>query len=153
MPRVGPGKEFVYGWVVLDGNGRLPLPPPVLADYGFSPGEPLVLLGGGAGPSGVSVCRLECLRSSALGIILERYPELLGEAGPVLVEGRSRYYGRLPCGPDQALLLTPAHLEAFGIPPSSRLAVLRESEIAVAFRCTGPLVSAAERIGELPVWE
>jgi len=153
MPKIGQAGEFVYGWVVVDSAGKIPVPDGVRGDYGFSPGEVPVLLGGGSGWRGIRVCRLDDLRESAMGVILERYPQLVDEKDMAVVVGRSRYYGRAPLLEGEGIALNSRQQEAFEVSPGDRLLVVRVSEVMIAFLLDGPLVEIARGHPELPVWD
>ncbi|HOO76839.1 MAG TPA: hypothetical protein PLI51_06520 [bacterium] len=154
MPKLGTGREFAYGWTVLDERGRLRIPPDACREYGILPGDPLVVLGGNEG-EGFGVARLETLKRSPMRVILDRYPELAApEVGAeTMVEGRSRYYLRLPAGEEGTVSLSSARMEVLGIGPGTRFLALRGNEVMISFVGGGELFETARDREDLPSWE
>lgn len=146
--------KFIYGWTRVGGDGRVRVPEPALKEYRLQPDSDLVLLQGGKTEGGFSLVSVEKLKSSALGVILERYSQLeKAPAGePVVVQGRSKIYARVHLADDGTLQLPPDALKAFRIKTGERLLVVRESEIAVALMAAGSCVEAACALSDIKEW-
>jgi hypothetical protein len=155
MPKLTEGGKYVFGWLVIDPSGEIPLPEEAIQEYGIAGEQDLILIQGSGSGGGFGVSRKEALKNSALGVILERYRELeespAGEA--VVVEGRSKLYARAHLGGDNRLRLSPEIREAFGVKPGARLLAVRGSGIALALVATGPIFREAQKHSELPLWE
>ena len=154
MPKLVKGGKYVFGWVVVGDNGEIPIPGEAAAEYGMNSPEDLIAIEGSQTSGGFGVSRKDTLCRSPLGVILERYGELeTGREGePILVEGRSKIYARVPLDRNGRILFTAGILRAYGIKPGDKILALRGSSLALAFAVRGPIVEEAADHPELEVF-
>jgi hypothetical protein len=131
MPQLRKGGKWVFGWCIVGSTGEIQIPPEAFSEYGFQPGESVIILRGSWRSGGFSIGRQEILAESAplprrsLGqgvISCERRiavpPEINVQPGDCLLAVRGSRYAVLfiSGGPicDEALLHP--EIERFAIP-------------------------------------
>ena len=77
MPRLAKGGKWVFGWVLVSGDGWLRIPPDAGSEYGLCPGETVYLLRGSETSGGVAISS-ERLWPAAFGDHAES-PRVLGQ--------------------------------------------------------------------------
>ena len=155
MPKLSKGGKYVYGWAIISADGEIPLPPEGAGEYDLDGPRDLIVIEGSGASGGFGVSRKDRLAESPLNVILERYDELAGtpEGEPVLVEGRSKIYARVPLNGEGRLQFTREILSAFGLRTGDKLLALRGSNIALSFAASGPIIDEASAHPELEVVE
>jgi bifunctional DNA-binding transcriptional regulator/antitoxin component of YhaV-PrlF toxin-antitoxin module len=129
MPQITKGGKWVFGWVVVGQNRQIVIPPEAYAEYGFRPGEAVILLRGSRRSGGFSVCRRAKLETSQTHLLQRAFGQ--GEIG----EG-----GRIE-----------APLES-GVRPGDRLLAVRGSGFAVIFISRGPIIQRALTYDEIKTY-
>jgi hypothetical protein len=134
MPRLAKGGKWVYSWVVISAERKMPIPPEAWQEYGFQAGSQVVLLRGSR-------------RSGGFGIST---PERIADAGwqrPSIgqLEMGTRVLGQARLERDGSVTLPPA-IEA---EPGDRLLAVRGSRLALGLVARGPIYEEATRHPEL----
>jgi hypothetical protein len=128
MPRLARGGKWVYGWVVIGAERRMPIPPEAWQEYGFRAGNQVLFLRGSR-------------RSGGFGVGM---PEQIAAAFGQLDTG-TRVLGSARLDRDGSVTL-PLMIEA---EPGDRLLVVRGSRLALGFIARGPIYEQAAKHPEL----
>ena len=126
MPRLAKGGKWVYGWVIVDPESGLPIPPAAWCKFGFQAGDEALLLAGSRTSGGFSVANAASLPAPLATRVLGRarfdregWAALPAEA-PVrpgdrllAVLGSGYALGFLARGPIYQLALSHAGIEVF----------------------------------------
>ena len=133
MPRLVKGGKWVYGWVVISAERKMPIPPEAWPEYGFRAGDQVLFLRGSR-------------RSGGFGITTpERIADACGQLeSDALIRG-TRVLGQARLDRDGSVTLPPA-IEAG---PGDRLLAVRGSRLALGFVAQGPIYEEAARHPEL----
>jgi hypothetical protein len=134
MPRLAKGGKWVYGWVIISAERKMPIPPEAWREYGFHAGDQVLLLRGSR-------------RSGGFGI---GTPERIAGAGwqrPSIgqLEMGTRVLGQARLDRDGSVALPPA-IEA---KPGDRLLAVQGSRLALDFIARGTIYEEAARHPEL----
>lgn len=128
MPQLVKGGKWVFGWVIVGGQGELTIPPEAWGEYGFQPGEEAAFVPGSRSSGGFGLST----------------PRLLAQmAGPMRVRILAR--GRI--GERGQIVVPPVA----GIRPGARLLAVRSSGRALGFVARGPIYDEALQHAELEV--
>jgi hypothetical protein len=128
MPRLVKGGKWVYGWVVISAERKMPIPPEAWQEYSFHADNQVLFLRGSR-------------RSGGFGIST---PERIADAFGQLGEG-TRALGQARLNRDGSVTLPPG-IEA---KPGDRLLAVRGSRLALGFVARGPIYEEAARHPEL----
>lgn len=131
MPQLVKGGKWAYGWVVVDPERGLEVPPQAWQEYGFQVGERAIFLPGSRRSGGFGVSTLRLLETSFGGDLAEQ--RALGETSIA----RS---GRIALPPQVDLQ------------PGDRLLAVRGSGLALGFVRHGPIYEEAQKHPELDVF-
>ena len=128
MPQLVKGGKWVFGWVIVGGQGELTIPPEARDEYGFQPGGEAAFLPGSRSSGGFGLST----------------PRLLAQmAGPlrvrILARGRMGEHGQIVVPP------------ALGMRLGARLLAVRGSGRALGFVARGPIYDEALLHPELEV--
>jgi hypothetical protein len=120
MPQLLKGAKWVYGWVVVGGQGELTIPPEAWDEYGFFPGEEAAFMPGSrsSGGLGLSSPRLLARMSAPLAACVQAWDRI---------------------GDYRRIVLPPS----LGVRPGDRLVVVRGSGRALGFVARGPIYDEA----------
>lgn len=124
MPQLAKGGKWVFGWSIVGPNGEFQIPPEAYNEYGFRPGESIIITRGSRTSGGFGLGRPERLSNSPL---------------------QSRFIGHVRMGAGGRVSLPP---EA-GVQPGERLITVRGSGLALGFLQRGPVYEEALRHPEL----
>lgn len=126
MPRLAKGGKWVYGWVIVDSESRLPIPPAAWCRFGFRTGDEALLLRGSRTSGGFSVANVASLPAVLATRVVGRAlfdkegRAVLPAEAPVqpgdqllVVLGSGCALGFLACGPIYELALAHAEIEVF----------------------------------------
>jgi hypothetical protein len=120
MPQLVKGGKWVFGWVIVGGQGELVIPHEALDEYGFQPGEVAVFLQGSQSSGGFGLSS----------------PRLLAKMGLPL---RVRTLARGSIGEDGQIVLPPA----LAMRPGARLLAVKGSGRALGFVARGLIYDEA----------
>jgi len=118
MPQMTRGGKWVFGWCIVGKTGEIQIPPEAYAEYGFQPGESVIITRGSRRSGGVGIGRPEKLKNSPL---------------------QSRFIGQATIGADGRVALLPAA----SVHPDERLLAVRGSGLALGFLQRGPIYEEA----------
>ena len=121
MPQLKKRGKWVFGWVIVDANCSVVIPPEACTEYGFRDGDLVIFLHGSRRSGGFS---LSC-------------PERL-EQCKVSMQRRSFALGHILSGRQIALP------KEVNLQPGSRLLVVRGSGLALLFITQGPIFDEAK---------
>lgn len=118
MPQLVKGGKWVFGWVIIGPSGEVLIPPAAFTEYGFQPGETILIIRGSQRSGGVGIGRPEKLENSPL---------------------QSRYIGQAMISANGWVALPPAT----SVHSGERLLVVRGSRLALGFLQRGPIYKEA----------
>jgi hypothetical protein len=155
MPQLEKGGKYTYGWSVVGSDGRIPLPPEALDEYGFESGDKLILVPGSETSGGFSITTKDLLDKPPLSQVLADNPDLarydVSPGEPVEYDGR--VYAWVELTADKCIKLPLRTLRYYGVNPSDSLLSVRGSRIGIGFAVRGRLVETARNHSELPVFK
>jgi len=128
MPQLVKGGKWVFGWSVVSQNREIRIPPDAYHEYGFQPGEMVLVFRGSQRSGGFSLGNLDKLKNSPL---------------------QTRSIGQTRIGTDGLVMLLPE----FGINPGERLLAVRGSGLALGFVQYGPICDEALKHPEIEIFE
>ena len=64
MPQLRKGGKWVFGWCIVGATGEVQIPPEAFSEYGFQPGESVIILRGSRRSGGFSIGKQEILADS-----------------------------------------------------------------------------------------
>jgi hypothetical protein len=126
MPQLVKGGKWVFGWCVVGLNGEIQIPPEAYVEYGFQPGETVLITRGSKRSGGFGIGKQDKLAVFPL---------------------QSRFIGQTTIGADNRVALPP---EA-GIHPGERLLAVRGSGLALGFVQCGPIFEEAMKHPEIEI--
>lgn len=127
MPQIAKGGKWVFGWVIVGRNCDIRIPPEAYREYGFQPGETVIITRGSLRSGGIGLGRVEKLASTPL---------------------QSRFIGETRIEAGEQVILPPS----VGIFPGERLLVVRGSGLALSFLKHGPICAEALKHPEIEVF-
>lgn len=154
MPQIVKGGKYIFGWSLVREDGNIQIPDEALEEYGFIPGEKVILFSGSKTSGGFIVTTKAHLQRSKISISLKELPTLAEYQIP---EGETiMYKGRVYCWtglkPGGKLALTNTTLSLFGVKQGDHLLVIRGSHVGVTMAVKGPIIEAAKQHAEIEVY-
>lgn len=128
MPQLTKGGKWIFGWCLVGPSREIRIPQQAYSEYGFQPGEAVILIQGSKRSGGFGVARQ-------------------GRLAQAQVSFRSRFIGQARVGEDRYLAL-PAEV---GVQPGERLLAVRGSGLALGFLLHGPVYEQAIKHPEVEV--
>jgi hypothetical protein len=128
MPQLVKGGKWVFGWCVVGPTGEIQIPPEAYVEYGFQPGETVVIIRGSQCSGGVSIGRPEKINNSPVKL------RFIGEATIGVL-------GQVMCPTE------------VGIQPGERLLAVRGSNLALGFVQGGPIFEEALNHSEIETFQ
>jgi hypothetical protein len=120
MPQLVKGGKWVFGWIIVSPGGEVQIPPNAFAEYGFQPGERVLILRGSRRSGGFGIGRPARLAQTNLPL----QPLFFGQA-------TIRSTGQVALPPEA------------GLQPGDRLLAVRGSGFALSFLQRGPIFDEA----------
>jgi len=154
MPQLVKGGKYVFGWSLVDPDGNIHIPEEAVQEYGFLPGENVIIMSGSRTSGGFIVAKKSVLVKTMLSDILTKNPELASfqtEKGKTITIG-NRHLCWTEIDDNKNILLSLETLEKYGIKPDDRLLSGRGSYAGVAMIARGPIVDEALNHPELSVF-
>lgn len=151
MPRLVKGGKWIYGLSRVSETGRFVVPAGAATEYGFHPGDKLIVMSGSAASGGFGLTTIKTLKKANLS-------RLAGAAtgiplnGVHIVQSGGRLLARTALDKESCVLLNPVVMERFGVKPGDTLAVARGSYLAMNFIVRGPIIEEALQHPELTVY-
>lgn len=127
MPQLTKGGKWVFGWSVVSQNREIRIPPDAYHEYGFQPGEMVLVFRGSRFSGGFSLGKLEKLKNSLL---------------------LTRSIGQARIGTDGLAMLIPE----IGVQPDERILAVRGSGLALGFIQYGPIYEEALKHPEIELF-
>jgi hypothetical protein len=118
MPQIAKGGKWVFGWCVVGAASEIQIPPAAYAEYGFQPGETVIVTRGSQRSGGFGLGRQARLADSPL---------------------QSRFLGQVTIGINRRVALPPET----GVKPGDCLLAVRGSGLALGFVQRGPIYEEA----------
>jgi hypothetical protein len=149
MPQLVKGGKYVYGWSVINVDGRIRIPDEAFYEYDFMMIEKIILMSGSKASGGLSISKPEAMGGSKMG------PQIIDSAG-YLKESRSftthkseiiKSGGRLiswtVLDKGKNFYLSDELMDLLGLQTGSKLLVGRGSGRGPAFIAKGPIYEKA----------
>jgi hypothetical protein len=129
MPQLAKGGKWVFGWVIVGLRQEIRIPPEAYIEYGFQPGDPVLLLRGSKTSGGFGIGRRERLAQAKTNLSQRAFCQgVVGEAGCIAL---------------------PPEVE---VKPGDRLLVVRGSGMALGFLQRGRIYEEALKHPEIEVF-
>jgi hypothetical protein len=132
MPQLVKGGKWVFGWVIVQSDRTITIPPEPWKEYGFEVGEEALLIRGSRTSGGFSLATPRLIAGTAIS---------LGGEQRILGRGRIEPPGCVTL-PDQIEVL-----------PGQRLLAVRGSGRALGFLQKGRIFEEAQKHPEIEVFE
>jgi hypothetical protein len=132
MPRLVKGGKWTYGWVVIEPDEEITIPPEAWREFGFHAGDEAIFTPGSRRSGGFAISRPE---------LMEKVSERLeGATMRVLARGRFTEDGKVTVPPE------------VGVKPGDKLLTVRGSRYGLGFVAQGPIYEEALKHLELEVF-
>lgn len=155
MPQLVKGGKYVFGWSLVNLDGRIRIPTEAGDEYHFKPGNKVFLLSGSKTSGGFSLTRIDLIRSSPFYSEFRNIPEMSGfktlESG--YIEHKKRIFSWTEVDKKGYIVPRQEVLLKYSVFINDRLLVVRGSGLALGFIKTGPIVKKAEQHPELTVFK
>jgi bifunctional DNA-binding transcriptional regulator/antitoxin component of YhaV-PrlF toxin-antitoxin module len=153
MPQLVKGGKHVFGWSLVDQNGRMRIPDEAKEEYGFLPGERIFVLPGSRTSGGLIIARKPVISKTALSATIDSIPGLADfrtDEGCVVTAGRKICWTTIDG--DGHLFLPTETLRIYGVRPGGKLLAVRGSYTGLSMLVKGPIFKEAERHPEIEVY-
>ena len=154
MPRIVKGAKYIFGSSVVGKDGRIAIPPEAWEEYGFKPGQKVVIMPGSLTSGGFGLASLLTLQGTPLDRAIQTYAELFqckATEGNIITINR-RIYSWVMLRQEACVQIPLGTLEAFGVFPGSRIFSVRGSGNALGFVSKGPIYEEAVRHPEIEIF-
>jgi hypothetical protein len=155
MPKIVKGGKYIFGWSRVHENGTFKIPPEAINEYGFSPRERFIVVGGSQSSGGFSIIGLNRLVGSSLYEGVKKLPGILD--GSInegsIVEMKERGYSWTILRENGTAFLRPETLLNFGVISGDLLLVIRGRDLGPAFACRGRIVETARGHSKIKIFE
>ncbi|NYT12636.1 MAG: hypothetical protein GKC03_08855 [Methanomassiliicoccales archaeon] len=154
MTRIARGGKHIFGWSRVREDGTFAVPQEAIEEYGLSPRERLIVVGGSRSSGGFSIIGSDRLERSPLREGLEKIHGILSgsiDEGSAVAEG-DRCYSRTSLRENGTAFLRIETLLSFDIHPGDLLLVIRGSGLGPSFACRGPIVESARGHPEIRIF-
>ncbi|MBN1538400.1 MAG: hypothetical protein JW908_16810 [Anaerolineales bacterium] len=154
MPQIAKGGKYIFGWSLVREDGRLKIPEEALEEYGFIPGENVILLSGSKTSGGFIVTTKAAIQRSKISNILLEIPTLAEYqiSDTKVIKHKGRFYGWTILKPGGVLELPNTTLSIFGVKPGDHLLAIRGSNLGIGMGVRGPIIEAARQHPEIAVF-
>ena len=143
MPQLVKGGKFVFGWSVVGPGGEIVIPPDAFTEYGFVPGEAVVLFSASRTSGGFILARRKKVAESPMAPVLADLDD-----HPVVKKGwRTWAVANMGAG---SIAVPPAMLAAFGVLPGGRVLAVRGSHMGLSMIRKGRIILEARKHDEIP---
>lgn len=154
MPQIAKGGKHVFGWCVVDTQGRLAVPEEARREYDFLEAGTCYVFSGSRRSGGFGLSNRERLEASPeIGRYILTAAENDRQTLPAAESGPARVARRVHMDTNGILTVPLEVLAAFGVLPGDWLLPVRGSWMAVGFPVRGPLVDYAREQAVLRVFE
>jgi bifunctional DNA-binding transcriptional regulator/antitoxin component of YhaV-PrlF toxin-antitoxin module len=155
MPQLVKGGKYVFGWSRTADSGRIAIPPEALTEYGFKPGDEVVLLSGSKRSGGFGIATAGRLSRLRLSQVVRGPSDPSEHPLPEAKTTGSRMRRLCQTEIDRRgyISLPQETLEECRIKAGDLLLVVRGSHLALGFAARGPIVEEAAKHGELEVFD
>ena len=153
MPQLVKGGKYVFGWSIVNPEGRITIPPEAFEEYGFAGHARVILMSGSKTPGGFAVAVPNTLKASQLATFLKQCPDLAEFRIP---EGETVKCGQKVCCwvtlHDNHFVVSEHTLQCYGVTGGALLLVVRGSGLAPGFIVRGRIVEEARKHPEIEVF-
>ncbi|MFN2176858.1 MAG: hypothetical protein ACK2U3_12985 [Anaerolineales bacterium] len=153
MPQLVKGGKYIFGWTLVDKNGRISLPPMAEKEYRFDNLNRLIMLPGSKTSGGFGLYSPQKILRSRIGSIFRAHPEFMNfktAPGKII-----NFLGTQFCWVkfSQSIISIPVEtLGKFGVRAGAKLLVARGSKLGMAFVMKGPIITEARKHSELQLF-
>lgn len=153
MPQLVKGGKYVFGWSIVNPEGRITIPPEAFEEYGFVGHSRGILISSSKTSGGFAVAVPDTLKASQLSVLLKQCPDL---AGFRISESEVVKCGQKVCCwvtlHDNHFVVPEHTLQCYGVTHGVLLLVVRGSGLAPAFIVRGRIVEEAWKHPEIEVF-
>ena len=158
MRQLVKGGKYIFGWAVIQSDGRIRIPDETYDEYRFSETGTVILLSGSKTSGGFSIHRPDFLAETAPG---NRITNMIGynkESGSFttkkleVIKSVSRLIGWTTLDCEKHFKLSSEWLDLLALKPGYRLLVGRGSGLGPAFIAKGPIYHEALKNNDLLVF-
>ena len=158
MPQLIKGGKYVFGWSVIQNDGRIRIPDEAYDEYHFSGCKTVILLSGSKTSGGFSIHKPDVLAETKPG---SRITKLIGyneESGlftssePEVLKSGIRLIGWTTLDHEKCIKFMNEWFELLALQPGNRLLVGRGSGLGPAFIARGTIYREAMKHNDLLVF-
>jgi bifunctional DNA-binding transcriptional regulator/antitoxin component of YhaV-PrlF toxin-antitoxin module len=153
LPQLVKGGKFIYGLSRVGPDGSIAIPPQAMQEYGFRPGDDIIIMSGSRRSGGFGLTRQDIIEKSSLAHIIDTLPYLFDHlvAEFEIVNDKARLYCWTTIQNDGRIVVPSNTLSRYGINTGELLAAGRGSRLSIAFIAKGPIMEECLRHPELEV--
>lgn len=155
MPKIAKGGKHIFGWSRVHEHGTFTVPSEAIDEYGLSPEDKLIVVGGSRSSGGFSIIGLNRLKRSSLHEGVKKVPGILDgtiDEGS-MVEKEGHGYSWTILRENGTAFLRPGTFLNFGATSGDLLLIIRGSGLGPSFASKGPIVERARGHSEIKVFE
>ena len=155
MPQLVKGGKWVFGWSVVGDECNIRIPEEARIEYGFQPGEKVIIMSGSHTSGGFIISRKSVLSETRLYDVLAANPDLTSfrtREGQPVTSGKRKLCWTTVLKAGQ-IFLPAATLKEYGVQPGDRLLAGRGSYAGLAMLLKGPIIAEALKHPELEVFQ
>ena len=154
MPQLVKGGKYVFGWSLVQKNGRIAIPEEAYVEYEFNTCDKIVIIPGSSTSGGFSIAQVNQLKNGPFEEILAllRYSDenkTFQIPEQKLMKLRKRFVCWVKLFNTRYFDLQRETLTVYGIEVGDKLLVCRGSGHALGFIVKGPIVETARKHSEL----
>lgn len=154
MPQLVKGGKYVFGWSLVQINGKISIPEEAFFEYKFNDCDKIVIIPGSSTSGGFSISCVNKLKKRPLKeiLIMLKYSESTRTFEiPELhvLKNNNKAVCWLNLDKNQYFTLVPEVLDVYGVEIGDKLLVCRGSGLALGFIVRGPIIETARNYSEL----
>ncbi|MBN2519368.1 MAG: hypothetical protein JXB17_02590 [Bacteroidales bacterium] len=158
MPQLVKGGKYIFGWTVVNPDGRIKIPDEAYEEYKFKKYDQIVIMPGSSTSGGIIIAKPEKFVHSPLKRILKNLKfsekdQCFGFKENTIINAANKPYCWTKLDDKGHFCLSPRILEAFNISTGTRLLVGRGSHLGPAFILKGTIVEEAEKHKNIKIFK
>ena len=154
MPQLIKGGKYIFGWSIVNKDGRISIPDEAKEEYSFKPYDKVYILQGSRTSKGFAITNKRIIKNSILINIIKDMPDLFNfsKLDNGYIEKNNKIYAWSEVDNDGYFRIDLKVLNKYSIRVGDKLLVGRGSGFALAFIKEGMIVKEALQHSELELF-